>query len=134
MNKNIISIALIILVGFGLFKMLSSDTTGSDNQLSGTIKIDGSSTVFPISVAVAEEFMATQPQINVIVNSSGTGGGFKKFYNSETQINNASRPIKSKEEKEIQKNKLSYIELPVAYDGLARFPQEAACQTCRKAC
>lgn len=83
------------------------------------IKIDGSSTVFPITEAVAEEFQKKNPKVRVTVGISGTGGGFKKFCNGETQISDASRPIKLSEVELCLDNKISYIELPVAFDGLA---------------
>lgn len=84
------------------------------------ISIDGSSTVYPITEAVAEEFQkAEKGKIRVTVGISGTGGGFKKFCNGETDISDASRPIKPTEVELCNKNKIEYIELPVAYDGLA---------------
>jgi len=83
------------------------------------IQIDGSSTVFPITEAVAEEFEKTQrAAVNVAVGISGTGGGFKKFCNGETDISNASRPIKTSEMEACKANGIQYIELPVAYDAL----------------
>src|SRR5690606_41702068 len=69
------------------------------NGLSGTVKIDGSSTVYPITQAVAEEFMLENPQVQVTVSESGTGGGFQKWVAGETDINDASRPIKDEEKK-----------------------------------
>jgi phosphate transport system substrate-binding protein len=84
------------------------------------IKIDGSSTVYPITEAVAEEFQkAGKGAVRVTVGISGTGGGFKKFTRGETDIANASRPILKKEMEEAKKNGIEYIELPVAYDGLS---------------
>ncbi len=84
------------------------------------IKADGSSTVFPISEAVAEEFQKTEKgKTKVTVGISGTGGGFKKFCGGETDISDASRPIKPTEVELCKKNGIEYIELPVAYDGLA---------------
>ncbi len=84
------------------------------------IKIDGSSTVYPITEGVAEEFQkAKRGAVRVTVGISGTGGGFKKFCRGETDISNASRPILAKEMEECRKNGIQYIELPVAYDGLA---------------
>ncbi len=94
-------------------------TSTSAPKLEGTILIDGSSTVAPISMAVAEEFQAQYPNVQVPVGISGTGGGFKKFCNGETDISDASRPIKASEVEACQKNGIEYIELPVAYDGLA---------------
>jgi len=83
------------------------------------IKVDGSSTVFPISEAVAEEFQKANPNVRITVGISGTGGGFQKFCRQETDISDASRPIKSTEIEACQKAGVEYIELPVAYDGLA---------------
>jgi phosphate transport system substrate-binding protein len=87
-------------------------------SLSGTISIDGSSTVFPISQAVAEEFTKGNANLKVPVAESGTGGGFKKFANKEIEIAGASRPIKQEEIEACQKNGVEFIELPVAFDGL----------------
>ncbi len=89
------------------------------NKLEGTVALDGSSTVFPISEAVAEEFRNVQPKVRVTVGLSGTGGGFKKFYAGETDISNASRPIKDVEIENAQANKIDFIEIPVAFDGLS---------------
>ncbi|GIX41887.1 MAG: phosphate ABC transporter substrate-binding protein [Leptospiraceae bacterium] len=83
------------------------------------IVIDGSSTVYPISQAVAEEFMKTHSDYNVTVGISGTGGGFKKFCAGETDISDASREIKPTEIQKCKENKIEFIELPVAYDGLS---------------
>lgn len=82
------------------------------------VKVDGSSTVFPITEAVAEEFGKTGGG-KVIVGISGTGGGFKRFCRGETDISDASRPIKQKEIDACRSGGIQYIELPVAYDGLA---------------
>lgn len=81
------------------------------------IKIDGSSTVYPITEAVAEEFQKAT-KVRVTVGESGTGGGFKKFCRGETDISDASRPIKQKEMDECKAAGVQYIELPVAYDAL----------------
>ena len=83
------------------------------------VKIDGSSTVFPVTEAVAEDFQkAKKQQIKVTVGISGTGGGFKKFCRGETDISNASRPILKKEMDECRAAGIEYIELPVAFDAL----------------
>ena len=88
-------------------------------SLSGDINIDGSSTVFPITEAVAEEFgNLANKKVRVTVGVSGTGGGFKKFCNGETHISDASRPIKAKEVTLCQEGGVEYIEIPVAIDGL----------------
>jgi phosphate transport system substrate-binding protein len=84
------------------------------------IQVDGSSTVFPVTEAVAEEFRKnTNGRIDVTVGLSGTGGGFQKFCRGETAISNASRPIFAAEIEACQKAGINYIELPIAYDGLA---------------
>lgn len=88
-------------------------------KLEGTVRIDGSSTVFPITEAVAEEFAAVQPRVRVTVGVSGTGGGFKKFTVGETDINDASRPIKDKEIAKASEGGIEFIELPVAFDGIS---------------
>jgi phosphate transport system substrate-binding protein len=83
------------------------------------VKIDGSSTVFPITEAVAEEFQkAKKQQIKVTVGISGTGGGFKKFCRGETDIQDASRPILKKEMDDCKAAGIEYFELPVAFDAL----------------
>ncbi|MCX7946433.1 MAG: PstS family phosphate ABC transporter substrate-binding protein [Hydrogenophilus sp.] len=83
------------------------------------IRIDGSSTVFPVTEAVAEEFQkAKRGEIKVTVGISGTGGGFKKFCRGETDISNASRPILEAEMKACAEGGIKYIELPVAFDAL----------------
>lgn len=81
------------------------------------IKIDGSSTVYPITEAVAEEFQKAQ-KVKVTVGESGTGGGFKKFCRGETDISDASRPISQKEMDACKEAGIQYIELPVAFDAL----------------
>ncbi|MDD2534607.1 MAG: PstS family phosphate ABC transporter substrate-binding protein [Eubacteriales bacterium] len=86
--------------------------------LSGQIIIDGSSTVFPISEAVSEEFTNSNPDVQVPVGYSGTGGGFKKFIAGETDISNASRPIKDTEAQALKDAGIEYTEIKVAYDGL----------------
>ncbi|SHI35968.1 phosphate ABC transporter substrate-binding protein, PhoT family (TC 3.A.1.7.1) [Arenibacter nanhaiticus] len=96
-----------------------NEKKGDAQALNGTIKIDGSSTVFPVSEAVAEEFRNVQPDVKVTIGVSGTGGGFQKFSRGETNISNASRPIKDKEIAICKENNINYLELEVAYDGLA---------------
>ena len=85
----------------------------------GTLQIDGSSTVFPISEAMAEEFQAENPNVRVTVGVSGTGGGFQKFCRGETDISNASRPIRAAEIETCRSAGIEYIEVPIAYDGIA---------------
>jgi phosphate transport system substrate-binding protein len=88
-------------------------------QAQAAIKIDGSSTVFPISEAFAEEFqISKRGKVRVTVGMSGTGGGFKKFCRGETDMSNASRPISTEEMEACRKAGVKYIELPVAFDAL----------------
>lgn len=94
-------------------------TTASLRALSGAIKADGSSTVFPITEAVAEEFQKANRNVKATVGISGTGGGFKKFTAGETDVSNASRPIKESEKEAAKKNGVEYLELKVAFDGLS---------------
>jgi phosphate transport system substrate-binding protein len=101
----------------------SGDAAAANNQpseqLEGDIVVDGSSTVAPLTTAAAELFREQQPEVRVPVGTSGTGGGFEKFCNGETDISDASRPIKDDEEAQIcQENGIEYTELPVAVDAL----------------
>jgi phosphate transport system substrate-binding protein len=97
----------------------SNAAAPAESKLSGTIKVDGSSTVFPITEAAAEEFQNANPGVQVTVGVSGTGGGFKKFVAGETDISNASRPIKDSEAAAAKEKGIEYLEIPVAYDGLS---------------
>ena len=99
------------------FAMVAAGCSGGGSTT--TIAIDGSSTVFPITSAVAEEFMKANPGIRVNVAYSGTGGGFKKFCVGETDISNASRPVKEKEENLAKENNINFVEIPVAFDGIS---------------
>ncbi|TWU05060.1 PstS family phosphate ABC transporter substrate-binding protein [Stieleria varia] len=105
----------------------SSDPAGSDSagsgtaevsNMSGTIKINGSSTVAPISDAVREKFIKQYPNVTVNVDGAGTGNGFKDFQKKATDISDASRPIKPGELDACRENGVQFIEIPVAYDGL----------------
>lgn len=86
--------------------------------VSGDVLIDGSSTVFPIAEAMSEEFSLANPDTNVTVGVSGSGGGFKKFCAGETDISNASRPIKDEEVATCEEAGIEFIEVPIAFDGL----------------
>jgi len=93
---------------------------GCGPRVEGSLEVDGSSTVFPITEAVAEEFVAeTTGRFRVTVGLSGTGGGFQRFCAGETAVSNASRPIKESELEACRRNGVEPLELPVAYDGLA---------------
>ncbi|MEW6721074.1 MAG: PstS family phosphate ABC transporter substrate-binding protein [Thermodesulfobacteriota bacterium] len=107
---------LLLCVALAVLAAAWGTPAGAENL----IKVDGSSTVFPITEAVAEEFQkAEKGAVKVTVGISGTGGGFKKFCVGETDISDASRPIKESEVKLCGEKGIRYIELPVAYDGLA---------------
>jgi phosphate transport system substrate-binding protein len=98
----------------------NATASGGGEQVSGPIKIDGSSTVGPFAQAAAELFQAENPDVQISVGTSGTGGGFEKFCAGETDVSDASRPIKDDEEAPIcQKNGVSYQEVQVANDGIA---------------
>jgi phosphate transport system substrate-binding protein len=97
----------------------STSTEEGSTELSGMVRVDGSSTVFPISEAMAEEFKLANPKVDISVGISGTGGGFQKFCRGETDISDASRPIRAAEMEACMKGGIEFIELPVAYDGLA---------------
>jgi phosphate transport system substrate-binding protein len=117
-NKLITFISILLITACG-----GSSTSESEKEsapgLTGKVRIDGSSTVFPISEAVAEEFNAVAPGVRVTVGVSGTGGGFKKFINKETDISDASRSIKTSEIEHALEAGINFIELPVAFDGLS---------------
>ena len=107
---------------FALAALLAACGGGDANEsgLTGSVEIDGSSTVYPISEAVAEEFMlANGSGVRVTVGVSGTGGGFKRFCAGETAISNASRPIKDSEREQCEAAGVDPIELEIAYDGLS---------------
>jgi len=89
-----------------------------NTELAGKIDIDGSSTVYPITEAAAAAFKKIYENVNITVGKSGTGGGMKRFDVGDTDISDASRPIKDKEFKACKDNNVSFIEIPIAYDGL----------------
>ncbi|HYE97240.1 MAG TPA: PstS family phosphate ABC transporter substrate-binding protein [Rubricoccaceae bacterium] len=106
----------LLLTATFVLALLPACGGGNDGSgLSGRVLIDGSSTVGPLSEAMAEEFMIANPNVRVTVGASGTGGGFAKFFRGEIDINDASRPVKAEE----VAGGYDFIELPVAYDGLA---------------
>lgn len=97
----------------------ASSQAAAPADLGGSIEVDGSSTVFPISEAVAEEFNKVHPNVRVNVGVSGTGGGFKRFTVGETDISDASRPIRDSEREAAAANGVEYYELRVGTDGLS---------------
>lgn len=99
--------------------LLALMASAAHAQQTPVIQVDGSSTVFPITEAVAEEFQKANKGNRVTVGVSGTGGGFKKFCRGETDVSNASRPIKESEMKDCKAAGVEFIELPIAVDALA---------------
>ncbi len=136
---SLILILSLLVVACGDSNEASSDTATDDEELvtqttvestnevsepaaetlTGEILIDGSSTVFPITQAVAEEFTILNPDVKISVGVSGTGGGFKKFCPGETMISNASRAIKDKEVALCEENNTKYLEVQVGIDALS---------------
>lgn len=112
---------IITLLTFALVAPIVLTACGGQTAtgLTGEIRIDGSSTVFPITEAVAEEFIGLNPDMQIPVGVSGTGGGFKKFIAGELDITNASRPIKAEEAAAAKAAGIEYLELTVAFDGLS---------------
>jgi phosphate transport system substrate-binding protein len=126
MKKIIISIAACGVLALGAAACGGDDDSGGNSSastsgdLSGTIKIDGSSTVAPFAQAAQEAFQGENPNVKITVGTSGTGGGFEKFCAGETDISDASRPIKPDEEVPVcKKAGISYQEIQVANDGIA---------------
>jgi phosphate transport system substrate-binding protein len=127
MKKIIISMAACGVLALGAAACGDDDDSGNGGSsssgggdLSGTIKVDGSSTVAPFTQAAAEAFQGENPGVRITVGTSGTGGGFEKFCAGETDISDASRPIKDDEEVPVcEKAGIKYTEVQVANDGIA---------------
>ena len=116
-----ISAAAILVIGVAACGNSDDDTTGGSSgggDLSGSIRIDGSSTVAPLTEALAEQFMAENSGVRITVGTSGTGGGFEKFCAGETDISDASRAIEPEEEQACKKGGVGYEEVHVATDAL----------------
>lgn len=112
-----VAIAMCTVLGFACRNGSTGPSSTSTEAV--VIKIDGSSTVFPVTEAVAEEFQKEkQGKVNVTVGISGTGGGFKKFVRGEIDVADASRPILAEEMAQARANGIEYIELPIAFDAL----------------
>ncbi|NIL41629.1 PstS family phosphate ABC transporter substrate-binding protein [Salinispora arenicola] len=122
MNRNVLSrrvIAGAALAALALTGCSSNNDTASDgDKLSGEVKVNGSSTVAPLSEAAATFYKETQSDVNVSVGTSGTGGGFERFCKGETDISDASRPIKDSEKEACAAAGIEYKELVVANDAL----------------
>jgi phosphate transport system substrate-binding protein len=95
-----------------------ANNAGGENGASGSVRVDGSSTVYPLTAIAAEDFQIANPGVQVTVGNSGTGGGFEKFCRGETDANNASRPIKDSEMQSCADNGIDYGQLTVAIDAL----------------
>lgn len=117
--RMLLSIGAVVLGSLAAHACGGSGTPSDAPADARIIQVDGSSTVYPITEAVAEEFQKVHPDARVTVGISGTGGGFKKFCNGETDISDASRSIKPTEIEACAQAGIAYVELPVAYDGLA---------------
>src|SRR5688572_7947648 len=119
--RHIFPLAILALTLAACGPSAQDARTGEGGASSGPtlVTLDGSSTVFPLSEAVAEEFQKSDKNVRVTVGISGTGGGFQKFCRSEIDIADASRPISATEVAACEKAGITFIELPVAYDGIA---------------
>lgn len=123
-SKPFATLVATALLTLGVAACGSDDSTSSDGAgatpsgLSGSLRIDGSSTVGPLTQAVAEQFNADNPDVEVSVGESGTGGGFEKFCAGETVISDASRPVEPEEEALCEKGGVNYEEAQVANDAL----------------
>jgi phosphate transport system substrate-binding protein len=115
---TVIASASVLAFGAAACGSSDDDTTGGGGDLSGTIRIDGSSTVAPLTEAVAEQFQAENSGVKVTVGTSGTGGGFEKFCAGETAISDASRAIEPEEVEACEKKGIGYEEVRVATDAL----------------
>jgi phosphate transport system substrate-binding protein len=99
--------------------LISCGGTSERDGLTGRVAIDGSSTVYPITEAIAEEYIREHPRVRITVGTSGSGGGFQKFAAGEIDIADASRPIQESEVEKLRANGYEFIEVPVAFDGLS---------------
>ncbi|MEH7613991.1 PstS family phosphate ABC transporter substrate-binding protein [Gottfriedia acidiceleris] len=109
--------AMLSLAACGIAYHPNSST--AEKQLTGSVLIDGSSTVFPIMQTITKQYRSAQPEVTISFGNSGTIDGFKKFTNGITDINDASRPITNEEDTIARHNNIDYIQLKLAYDGLS---------------
>lgn len=109
----------IAAVLFAYAVLVVSENASARQSLSGEIRMDGSSTVYPIIEAVSEEYAREQPKVKTPISISGTGGGFNRFVRGKIDLNNASRPIKHEEMKVAKRNHIVYTEFQIACDGLS---------------
>jgi phosphate transport system substrate-binding protein len=118
-RKSILAIFACGLLAIGLAACGDDDGGGGSSDLSGTIRLDGSSTVFPFAQAAAELFNEDNPNVEISVGESGTSGGFEKFCAGEIDISDASRPIEPEEVDACEKGGVGYSEVQVANDGIS---------------
>ncbi len=117
MSRQVLfAVSLMICAGMAAFPL---EAHGQAAQLRGKVVADGSSTVFPITEAAAHAFKKEFPNVDVVVGVSGTGGGFKRFAKGETDISDASRPVKHEEFEALKAHGIRFLELPVGFDGLS---------------
>jgi len=109
---------LVLIISLAIVAISCGEKKEQKEALTGEVAIDGSGTVFPVSEAVAEEFLKVEPKVRVTVGESGTGGGFKKFGTGVTDVSAASRDIKGKEIELCKENGIEYLQLTVALDGI----------------
>lgn len=122
MNKKKIwtsTLTTSLVVATGLAGCGNQSAMTSNSDLTGDIIIDGSSTVYPITEIMSEEFERDNPNVRIAIGISGSGGGLSKFCAGETDISNASRPIRASEIEQCEENGIEFIELPVAFDALS---------------
>ncbi|MEI7888818.1 MAG: PstS family phosphate ABC transporter substrate-binding protein [Actinomycetes bacterium] len=117
-KKGFITAGALMVLGVSLTACGGSSSSGGGN-LTGSIRVDGSSTVFPLAQAAAESFNQTQSGVKIAVGESGTGGGFQKFCAGETDISDASRSISPEEVAACSKGGVTYQQVQVANDGIA---------------
>ena len=117
-RPTMLAILLLLALLTAVAAGCGGDDGGGGGDLSGTIQADGSSTVGPFTTRAAENFQAENPDVNVTVGISGTGGGFERFCRGETDLSNASRAIKDEEAATCEQNGIQYAELEVVQDAL----------------
>jgi phosphate transport system substrate-binding protein len=118
MKSSVVSRFAPLALGCVVIVASCSSPSAPVTDVDSVISIDGSSTVFPITSAVAEAFQAENPEAEMNVSFSGTGGGFERFCSGETEINDASRPISKQEMEACSNNEIRYYELPIAFDAI----------------
>jgi phosphate transport system substrate-binding protein len=117
--RLLVGLCLVLGLSFGLVACGSAGGSQSGEAVTGNIRIEGSSTVYPITQAAAELFREENPDARIEVGGAGTSDGFEAFCQGDTQISDASRPIEAEELEVCENNNVEFIEIPVAYDGIS---------------